>query len=45
MSNIAILRSGGDDMLKKDEITHVSLDNTKINVKHRRQRRILICLT
>jgi len=38
--NIAILCSGGDDMPKKSEKPHVFLNNTDINVKHRKQGRI-----
>ncbi len=39
MKNIAILCSGGDDMPKKDELPHVFLDNIKIDVEHRKQRK------
>jgi len=39
MKNIAILCSGGDDMPKKGEQTHVYLDNTEVDVKHPEQRR------
>ena len=42
MTNIAILCSGGGDMPQKGEQPHVFLDNTEINVKHRKQRRKLI---
>lgn len=38
--NIANLCSGGDDMPKKSEQPHIFLDNTEINVKHRKQGRI-----
>ena len=39
MKNIAILCFGGDDMPKKGEKPHFFLDNTEINVKHRKQGR------
>jgi len=45
MSNIAILCSGGDDMPMKGEQPHILLDNTKINVKHRKQSGKYICVT
>jgi len=38
MKNIEILCSSGGDMTKKGEQTHVYLDNTEIDVKHRKQR-------
>lgn len=43
MSNIAILCSGGDDMPLASEQPHLLMDNTEINVMHRKQNMRLIC--